>query len=57
MCITASGNILANGNLCFRVFKLHFKVIKKNVIYYSYSYASISYLIYFKISSDLLKVH
>ena len=52
MCITANGNISANGNLCFRLFKLHFIVIKKNVIYY----ASISYLIYFKISSDLLKI-
>ena len=29
MCITANGNISANGNLCFRVFKLHFIVIKK----------------------------
>ena len=25
MCITASGNILASGNLCFRVFKLQLK--------------------------------
>ena len=33
MCITASGNILASGNLCFRVFKLQLKVINKNVCY------------------------
>ena len=33
VCITASGNILASGNLCFRVFKLQLKVINKNVCY------------------------
>ena len=33
LCITASGNILASGNLCFRVFKLQLKVIIKNVCY------------------------
>ena len=33
MCITAAGNILASGNLCFRVFKLQLKVINKNVCY------------------------
>ena len=33
LCITASGNILASGNLCSRVFKLQLKVIKKNVCY------------------------
>ena len=33
LCITASGNILASGNLCFRVFKLQLKVINKNVCY------------------------
>ena len=27
MCITASGNILASGNLCFRVFKLQLKFV------------------------------
>ena len=31
--IAASGNILASGNLCFRVFKLQLKVINKNVCY------------------------
>ena len=31
VCITASGNILASGNLCFRVFKLQLKVINKNL--------------------------
>ena len=29
LCITASGKILASGNLCFRVFKLQLKVINK----------------------------
>ena len=33
VCITASGNILASGNLCFSVFKLQLKVINKNVCY------------------------
>ena len=33
VCITATGNILANGNLCFKVFKLQLKVINKNVCY------------------------
>ena len=32
-CITASGNILASGNLCFGVLKLQLKVINKNVYY------------------------
>ena len=31
--ITASGNILAGRNLCFRVFKLQLKVINKNICY------------------------
>ena len=31
--VTASGNILAGGNFCFRVFKLQLKVINKNVCY------------------------
>ena len=31
--ITASGNISANGNLCFRVFVLQLKVINKNICY------------------------
>ena len=35
-CITANGNILASGNLCFRVFNHQLKVINKN-IYYLYS--------------------
>ena len=33
VCITANGNILASGNLCFRVFKLQLKVIRKNFCY------------------------
>ena len=33
VCITAIGNILASGNLCFRVFKLQLKVLNKNVCY------------------------
>ena len=33
VCIATSGNISANGNLCFRVFKLSLKVINKNVCY------------------------
>ena len=33
LCIRASGNILASGNLCFRLFKLQLKVINKNVFY------------------------
>ena len=33
MCITANGNILASGNLSFRVFNLQLKVIKKNICY------------------------
>ena len=33
LCITASRNILASGNLCFRVFKLQLKVVNKNVCY------------------------
>ena len=36
VCITASGNILASGNLCFRVFKLQLKVINKNVCYFHF---------------------
>ena len=42
LCITASGNILANGNLCFRLFKLQLKAINKNACYlqqYAYNYA------------------
>ena len=31
--ITASGNILVSGNLCFRVFKFQLKVINKNICY------------------------
>ena len=31
--ITASGTNSANGNLCFKVFKLQLKVINKNVSY------------------------
>ena len=54
LCITASGNILANGNFCFRVFKRQLKVINKNVCYlYSvwinqinYSCTSISYTLF-----------
>ena len=30
--IAANGNILASGNLCFRVFKLQLKVINKNFL-------------------------
>ena len=33
VCITASGNILANGNLYSNLFKLQLKVINKNVCY------------------------
>ena len=33
LCITANGNILPSGNLCFRVFKLQLKVINKNFCY------------------------
>ena len=33
VCITTSENILANENLCFRVFKLQLKVINKNFCY------------------------
>ena len=33
LCITASENILAGRNLCFRVFKLQLKVINKNVCF------------------------
>ena len=33
VCITASGNILVCGNLCFRVFKFQLKVINENVCY------------------------
>ena len=36
LCITAGGNLVASGNLCFRVFKLQLKVFNKNV-YYLYS--------------------
>ena len=36
MWITANGNILASGNLCFRVFNLQLKVINK-VFSYLYS--------------------
>ena len=32
VCITASGNILSIGNLCFRVFKLQLKVINKKCL-------------------------
>ena len=31
-CITAGGNILVRGKLCFRVFKLQLKVINKNFV-------------------------
>ena len=31
LCITASRNISANGNVCFRVFQLQLKVISKNI--------------------------
>ena len=31
--ITATGNILANGSLCFRVLKLQLKIINKNICY------------------------
>ena len=31
-CITAIGNTLASGNLCFRVLKLQLKVINKNFV-------------------------
>ena len=33
VCITANGNIVASGNLCFRVFNLPLKVINKNFCY------------------------
>ena len=33
LCITASENILASGNLFFRVLKLQLKVINKNICY------------------------
>ena len=33
MCIMASGNILASGNLCSIVVKLQLKLINKNVCY------------------------
>ena len=33
MCITASGNILAGGNLSYRVPNLQLKAISKNVCY------------------------
>ena len=33
-CITANGNILASGNLRFRVFNLQLKVINKNFCYF-----------------------
>ena len=33
VCITATGNILASGNLCFRLLKLQWKVINKNACY------------------------
>ena len=33
LCITANGNILAGGSLCFRVFNLKLKVINKNFCY------------------------
>ena len=32
LCITANGNILASGNLCFGVFNLQLKVINKKFI-------------------------
>ena len=32
VCIRLSGNILANGKLYFRVLKLYFEIIDKNVI-------------------------
>ena len=54
LCITARGNIVASGNLCFRIFNLQLNVINKNVCdFYSawvnqitvpvQSYSSISY--------------
>ena len=58
LCITASGNILAGGNLCFRVYELQFKVINKNVCYlysvwvhFFYKYIRVKGL-----GSDMLKV-
>ena len=33
VCIAASGNIPAGGNLCFRIFKIQLKVINKNVCF------------------------
>ena len=33
LCITASGNILTGGNLCFTVFKLQLKVVNKDFCY------------------------
>ena len=33
VCITANGNILANGNLCFTVTKLQLKVINEKFCY------------------------
>ena len=35
LCITASGNILASGNLGFKVFKLQLKVINKFLFTYT----------------------
>ena len=34
-CITVGGNILARGNLCFRMFKLQLKVIYKNFVIFT----------------------
>ena len=59
VCITASGNIPAGGNLCFRIFKIQLKVINKNVCFLNSVWVNqinescIS--IFFKISSDLSK--
>ena len=33
LCIAANGNLLASGNLCFRVFNFQLKVINKNFCY------------------------
>ena len=36
LCITASGNILASENHCFRVFKLQLKAVNKNFCWISH---------------------
>ena len=45
VCITASGNILASGNLCFTVFKLELKVINKHIYLFRIWGNQINYLI------------